>query len=139
MSPLKFDDIKNLFENEYNVARLANDVDSQRRAENCLDSLKSISDWPEVKADFVRNVNEYRRSLDAISYYLVYATRIKRASDPMLDVLIAAGRRQQTSVINAFINEVDDDERVEYARAISRILSKDVGSFIADAERKESF
>lgn len=134
MTPLTFNDIKRLFTKEFFTCGLTDDgSDRKRRATDYLDALFALETWDEPREDFVKAVNDYRRSLEAISAYIVYATRIKNAPDPMLDVLIDAGRREQSKAVAAFVESVDESERVARTREISRILSKDVGTFIADA------
>ena len=134
MEPLTFNDITRLFEKTRAAAKLAGDSSAIERTGRYCEALVAMNDWPRTALSFTMAANEYSRIVDAISAYLLYAPRIKKAPDPILDVLINGGNRSQDSLVGLLFEtfgETDDHlTRVQIAADVSRILTSSNGAFL---------
>lgn len=126
MDRLTINDVARLFDDARQVAVISGDRDAIARTANYCASIDAIKTWPQIAVDLVEAVNRYRQTVQAISTYLVYATRFKAGADPILDTLVDAGRREQEIMVAAFRRRLSNDELNACRREIVDILSSEV-------------
>lgn len=130
MEPLTFRDICQLFTESKNVATISGNKRAIERASRYCEAVETMRAWPTTVLTFTSTVNELRRIVDSLVVYMLYASRIHKAPDHVLDALIRCGNRNQellAQIVAQTLRDNDFDDtpktRAEIVADLTTILT----------------